>query len=303
MAQPSIGARDAPARAMMPIVLGLTLLGASFPLVAPAIDHFDVYRYRLEINQHPRLCEHMQRVYNGEFRQPWDYRDRSVSDAFPKLDYVVPDAVLEHDLFHSKYPSTPEFERIPWKEGRGYFDNDLKNARPVLIAQFDINNDGTDDLVIKHSFMLSPCPGGGSCPGGEDHIAVLRPGALDISKPLELGAIIKQYLGETPKGSVLSYDTLRYAEKDASMRARIGKRMGARNIRPFVLEGKTYLSIYDAWAVNDPKRRREWMWVLEYKGGGNNPLTRRASGEFEDWQPAKTTTLCRFRMIPAPPER
>ena len=293
MAQPRIRDVDVAYRAVIAVIL---LLGISFPLAALAIDHFDAYRYKLAINKNKELCAHMQRVYTRVFRQPWDYRDRSPSDAFPKFSYVVPDPLVEQDVFYSKYPSAPEFDRIPWKEGRGYFGNDLKNARPVLIAEFDIDNDGKNDLLIKHGFMMSPCPGGGSCPGGEDHIAILRLGAIDARAPLDRAAIIKQYVGEGATGSVLSYDTLRYTANDAPSVRGAGERMSARGIRPFVFQGKTYLSVYDAWAVDDPKERREWMWVIEYRGGGRNPVTR-------DWEPAETQNLCRFDMMPTKNEQ
>ena len=288
MARPRTREVDAGNRAPITLIL---LLSLAFPLAASAIDHFDAYRYKLAINKHKQLCAYMQRVYSQVFRQPWDYRDRSLSDAFPRLSYVVPDPLVERDMLYSQHPSTPEFERIPWREGRAYFGDDLKNLGPVLIAEFDIDNDGRGDLVIKHGFMKSPCPGGGSCPGGEDHIAVLRPGTIDTGGPLNRTAIIRQYVGEAATGSVLSYDTLRYTANDAPPVRGAGERMSARNIRPFVFEGKTYLSVYDAWAVEYPKRRREWMWVIEYRGGGvKNPVT-------GDWEPAQTQNLCRFDMV------
>jgi hypothetical protein len=263
--------------------------------VLAQIDHFDSYEYRLELNANPRVCEHMGRIYNQVFRQPWDYRDRESHKPFPKLAYVPPDSSPALNLSYSQHPTTAEFDRIPWKQGLGYFSYPPRPF-PILIAQFDINNDGRDDLVIKHGFMLAPCSGGGSCPGGEDHIAVLDPGTVDLEKPLDIGLVIGRYVGKSATGSALSYDTLRYREHDVPKGHRAGDRMSARIIRPFVFDSKTYLSVYDAWAVDYPKRRRERMWVLEYQGGGNNPLA-------GDWNWAATRTLCRFRMVPTPTKR
>ena len=302
MAQPS-ARRTLTHRKAAATILGVLLLSLAVPSFAPPIDYFDTYRYSLEIDRDAKLCAHMQGVYNSAFRQPWDLRERSTIGSVSRFDYVVPDPLLKHDLFFSLYPNTPEFEQVRWKEGRGYFENSENNARPILVAQFDIDNDGVEDLVIKHGFMLAVCGGGGSCPGGQDHIAVLRPGAVDLDKPVDRGFVIKQFLGTSPKGSSLSYDTLRYQAGEAPKGSQPGGRMSARIIRPFIFESKAYLSVYDARAVDDPKRRREWMWVLDYKGGGSNPLTRLPGGGVGDWEPAKTTTLCRFRMIPAPTKR
>lgn len=296
MAQLNIRRGTVAHRSAAPLVVGLLLLSIAVPSLAPPIDWFDTYRYSLEINRDAKLCRHMHRVYNSAFRQPWDFRECSAMEAVSRFDYVEPDPSLEPDLSFSKCPSTPEFAKVRWKEGRGYFENRQRDARPILAAQFDIDNDGVEDLVIKHGFILAVCGGGGGCPGGEDHIAVLRPGAVDLDKPIDRGFVIKQYVGTSPKGSALSYDTLRYQEGEAPEGSKTGDRMSARIIRPFIFDSRAYLSVYDAWAVDDPKRRRELMWVLDYQGGGSNPVTR-------DWQPARTTTICRYRMIPTSTKR
>jgi hypothetical protein len=231
MAPPSPGRTQA-CRTAASTILASLLWGLGVPAFAAAIDYFDTYRYTLEIDKDAKLCRHMQDVYAKAFRQPWNYE--RPKHEIPRFGYVVPDSRLEHDLFFSRYPTTPEFERIPWKQGRGYFENNQKNARPILIAQFDIDNDGVEDLVIKHGFMLAVCGGGGSCPGGEDHIAVLRPGAVDLNKPVDRGLVIKQYLGTSPKGSSLHYDTLRYQQGEAPKGSKAGYRMSARIIRPFI---------------------------------------------------------------------
>src|SRR5919201_3914299 len=166
MAQAS--ARELPAyRATAATIVSVLLLTLAAPAFAPPIDYFDAYRYSVEINTDDKLCKHMQAVYSSAFRQPWDYRERSTINAVPRFDYVTSDPLLERYLFFSLYPSTPEFEQVRWKEGRGYFGNDERNATPILVAQLDIDNDGVEDLVIKHGFMLAVCGGGGSCPGGE----------------------------------------------------------------------------------------------------------------------------------------
>src|SRR5688500_3995679 len=79
---------------------------------AQSIDDFDVYRYRLEINENPKLCRHMDRVYNQNFSRPWDFRDRPMLDVFPRLENVERNDLLENRLRYSAYPSSPEFDAI-----------------------------------------------------------------------------------------------------------------------------------------------------------------------------------------------
>jgi hypothetical protein len=263
----------------------LVFVGSAWP--AP-ISNFDVYRYSLEFNKDAKVCQHMERVYNEHFRDPWDYRDRPTLNAFPLLENVEPNPVLAGRLRYSKYPSSPEFDAIDWREGRSFFREAPDKLAPTLVAIVDIDNDGEKDLVIKTQFMLSPRPGGGGSPGGEDAIFVLPVGAIDLRLLLEKNKMFRLTDELTP--SLLSYMTLHYSNEDRPKE--LGKdhnRMWATLIRPFVLDGKTYLSVYVPWAVQDAKRRREWTWVMRYVAGGRNL----GKGE---WEAARVEKICRFRM-------
>jgi hypothetical protein len=107
--------------------------------------------------------------------------------------------------------------------------------------------------------------------------------ALNAETPFE-------YTGQKYPAQI-SDTTLRYTDGDrpSSLSAQ-SQHMGARSIRPFLFDGKTYLSVYVPWAVTSAKQRREWMWVLQYHGGGRNL----GKGK---WEPASVDKLCRFRML------
>jgi hypothetical protein len=255
-----------------------------------SISHFDVYTFKLELNRNQKVCGHMERVYNKHFRVPWDYRQQTMEGVFPKVPYVETNRVLENYPRYSAYPRTPEFDVIAWREGRMFFASSRTQLDPTLLAEVDIDNDGQLDAVVKTQFALSITPGGGSSPGGEDHLWIFKPGTFDVSKPLGIEQLYAARGQDAPRQ--LSYVTLRYTDEDRpAALARDHELMAATIIRPFILGGKTYLSVYVQWAVNDSKRRREWMWVMQYTGGGRNL----GKGE---WEPADVNKLCKFRMLP-----
>jgi len=258
---------------------------------ASPIGDFDTYVYKLELNANNKLCRHMERVYNTEFRRPWDYRDRSMRDAFPRLEGVETDELARSDLRYSAYPTTPEFEAIEWREGRKEWPNASSGRiRPILVAEFDIDNDGRTDLVVKGGFMLSIRPAdSGRSAGGEDRIHILAPDSIERGKTLN-AEVPFEYTGQKYP-SQISGTTLRYTDRDRPYPLTAqNQRMEARSIRPFLFDGKTYLSVYVPWAVTSGKHGREWMWVLQYHGGGRNL----GKGK---WEPANVESLCRFRMV------
>lgn len=278
----------------MKILMIAVSAAALVPTIAGAesgsISEFDSYVYKLEINRDPKICRHMERVYKRNFREPWDYRERRIDDAFAKLGYVEPNRVLENQLWFSAYPEASEFEEIVWREGRNFFAGQPAQTAPTLVSEFDIDNDGQLDVVIKTQFARSIRPGGSSSPGGTDALWVFKRGGVDLSKPLEMDAVYAARGEDSPRQ--LSYVTLRYTDKDrpAALDPEY-EVMAAKIIRPFLLRGKAYLSVYVQWAATDPKRRREWMWVTRYRGGGKNL----GKG---NWEPVEMDKLCRFGMFP-----
>jgi hypothetical protein len=252
------------------------------------ISYSDRYVFRLEKNRDQKVCRHMAGVYKKDFREPWNHRERPLDDAFAKLSYVEPVKVLQNQLWFSAYPQAPEFDAIAWREGRSFFAGEPVQSAPTLVSEFDIDNDGEPDVVIKTQFALSIAPGGGSSPGGMDALWVFKRGGVDLSKPLEMDTVYAARGEHSPRQ--LSYVTLRYTDRDRpGVFGLEHEVMAAKIIRPFLLEGKTYLSVYVQWAVLDPKARREWMWVMQYRGGGRN------FGKGK-WEPAEVDTLCRFKM-------
>jgi hypothetical protein len=258
------------------------LLAAAGPLAAQPISETDVYRYELEMNADAKLCGQMAKVYNSAFRQPWQ-RGKAKAAAFARIKGVARSEALEPQLFYSAHPSSAEFAAVKWQEGRSFYSGSSSPQAATLVAEFDIDNDGTRDVVVKTQFMRSAVAAAGS-----DQLWVLRRKSADPSKPLDMNRVFGKAKEEGVRQ--ISSVTLHYTDKDRPAEIS-GERMAASLIRPVVVNGKAYLAVYVPWAVDDPKQRREWMWLMAYRGGGGSL----GPGK---WEPAKVDKLCRFRMAP-----
>jgi hypothetical protein len=275
--------------------LVLRILSVWIGLSAPAFaGYLDRYRYVLEKSANDKVCRHMQKVYSRDFAHPFkrpgltalknDPNDPAYGPkgryAFPKLPGVSHDNRMTLDMSYSRLPSSPVFEAIEWKEGRYRFESgggpDLGDL-PMLVAEFDINNDGVVDTVIKHKFMLSYFPGG-RAPGGEDALFVFERGAIVLTQRVTSGMFYK-------------------LQDDRKKPAMIPGSYSSRLIRPFLLEGVVYLSAYEqVWEGGEfrdfgrvTKLEGEYMNVLQYRGGGENF----GPGK---WSELETDLVCRIRM-------
>jgi len=265
------------------------LLSVAWAGTAIAGD-LDRYRYVLEESKDDKVCRHMEKVYNGYFAFPWKrpMLDREGTYgpnsryAFPKLPGVTHDDRMTFDMTYSRLPSTPEFDAIEWKEGRYRFvvRRDDHRDRPMLVAEFDIDNNGRADIVIKPQFILGFYPSRRSWPGGEDAFFVFDKREIDLSQPL-------------------TFEMFYEGQSGRKKPARIGFAPGApyRLIRPFVLDGLTYLSAYQQdWPDDDDIAKvREHVDVLRYRGGAENL----GKG---GWSPLQIDRVCRFRMTTVKPQ-
>ncbi|HXZ92884.1 MAG TPA: VCBS repeat-containing protein [Burkholderiales bacterium] len=235
------------------------------------------YQYKLEIGKGAKVCEHMARLYNTRFKQPWAFTlSNPPGPSFARLPGVATraDSYERLGILLSRYPRSGEFDAIDWREGEYLWDaRRPQSMRPALVAVFDINNDGRPDLVVKASFMNSFYPAGGGAAGGNDQLFILPDRKIDADHPLTGEELYDERL--TGKAARIEYDLLGF---------------GARLIRPFIFEGTTYLSVYEQFAMFEPKERRERMWVLKYQSGGHNW----GKGK---WEPLELAKVCRFRMI------
>jgi hypothetical protein len=239
-------------------------------------DYLSHYKYRTEIGGDTPECKQMARVYNLAFGEPFKFLvSDSSSDPYPRFSGIERQQLraFEVGMLLSRHPRSPEFDRIQWREGRLQWTSSDKSAAPMLAANFDIDNDGKDELVIKVSFMFSFYPAGTGAPGGEDELLVIKGGAFDFSKPVSAEAL---------------YDASRNRHVSRIAADLLG--LNARLIRPFIHGGKTYLHIYEQDAMTNDKERREFTHILQYEGGG----TRTPSGE---WTALKVRHVCRFRMV------
>jgi len=155
--------------------LGSFLLAACLSLVArvATAGEFDSYRYELTAGQGHEVCKHMQGVYETNFKRPHDQTAIAAINGVP----LPPPQKDSNRLFRLKssfYPSSPEFEAVPWRivtlqppKDRSY------GPRAALLANLDIDNDGQMDVVVKLSFYGSRF--------GMEELLVLEQKALDAS--------------------------------------------------------------------------------------------------------------------------
>jgi uncharacterized protein len=123
------------------------------------------YRYRLEYSQDRVLCPHMSKVFNSKFKTPW-YRSTlklepdpvlfgvPYSQHFERLPGISYDKRKTYDMFLAKYPTSPEFAAVKWREGRYEPPpGSIYTEPPILVAQVDIDNDGENEWIVKYGFM------------------------------------------------------------------------------------------------------------------------------------------------------
>ncbi len=240
-----------------------------------------VFKYELEESYDDQVCHHMLGVFNSKFSTPWvsepmgdSTGKRSSQDdppvftanpsyaehgkyAFPKLPGVEHDARQTFEMRHTKLPTSPEFDLVPWHEGR------MKNVGAIssmLAADFDIDNDGTMETVLKVNFW------------GVENV-------YSIHAPWDSYYIYNQVDIDSTK--IADYVVL--GEK-------VRHSFEGRFVRPFIFNGKTYLTSYEpffgileeSFSVEIPET--EDMVVQVYHKETNS-------------SPAWMEDICRYQMI------
>lgn len=240
-----------------------------------------VFRYELEESYNDQVCQHMLGVFNSKFSMPWASEPtgfwtgtRSPKNghqvfkenpsyaehgkyAFPKLPGVNHDVRQTFEMRHTKMPTSPEFDLVPWHEGRRKNEGVISS---MLVADFDIDNDGIMETVIKVGFW-----GNGN--------------VYSIHIPWDSYYIYKQ--SDIDPTKITDYVVL-------GKKARYS--IEGRYVRPFIFKGKTYLTSYepffgileDSTRVETPKA--EDMVVQVYHKETNFP-------------PAWREDICRYQMI------
>ena len=114
-------------------VLTLTFLTSGNAIALTSFG--SAYRYKLEMSKDDKVCRHMEKVYKKHFRRPWAYQakiwgdDKRARNVFIRLPGVEFDSNLAQLMTYSRLPSTPEFEVIPWREGRNKFIREMPDNK------------------------------------------------------------------------------------------------------------------------------------------------------------------------------
>ncbi len=207
----------------------------------------EMYSYKLITSKNAVLCKHMTAVYNERFRHPLERGNKPYSlsgttpmlfgvrydNMFERLAGVAYDKGITWDILLSKYPSSPEYDAIRWREGRylgGFPGDESRQYRPFLVAEIDIDKDEQVDELIKTNFMTRKTlsEGVGSSYGGEDSLTIFYSGGLDLNR-LDLDALFSPNTNTT---------------KSRAYDLQLGQQM-----RPFLYRGTVYIAAYEqSWA-------------------------------------------------------
>lgn len=188
----------------------------------------------------------MTQVFNKRFKTPWD-KGWLRLEAVPKIQGTPYDQVfermpgVEYDkeavfaVLLSKYPTSPEFDAVKWKETRLTRDG---KPSPALLAQLDIDNDGRLDWVVKSSFMyrMTTWEGWQQGFGGRDHLELYEQEKFDPS------ALVRS--------SQVPYQSGKPADQRRNIDGHVTDGLDTSQLRPFIFKGKTYLSAYQVFWPN-----------------------------------------------------
>lgn len=246
-----------------------------------------IYRYKLEMSQDDQVCLHMQNVYNKYFREPWNFQtfpNIRHEDYFQRLPGIDYNEKMTMEMSYSRFPSSIEFDRIKWREGRYYYnDNKCDTCQyPFLVSELDIDNNGSKEIVFKLNFMwgFTTRDGGNENDKGSDSLRILPKDDFVINGIIDLR---KSDYGLSNSSSVSFLE--------------------GRQLRPFILDGVTYLSKYESiWPSDEveglptgeyPLPTQEYLHIHKYRGGGQ--FVRPGKYTETNLQP-----ICRLRMLPKP---
>jgi hypothetical protein len=247
----------------------------------------ELYSYKLVDSQDKPLCTHMTKVFNKDFKAPWNIgylglnpnpvtKGKPLNQVFERLPGVEYNERFTFGMIYSKYPITPEFEAIHWREGRycsrsGNLECDT--MRPMLMAQFDIDNDGKQDWILKKSFMKDILSWE-SQHGLGDVLVIFQGDQFDPSLPIESKELWYGQKGNGPS---------RYL-KDALL-------------RPFVFESNAYIAAYQYKLV---KKHKSDAFLLPSDEHMNILRVTKGSYHYglETALRATTDSVCTIRMIP-----
>lgn len=253
--------------------------GTQTPIESARPEEELEYRYRTAMSEDPRLCKHMERVFNAQFRMIWRTEpmpspgpsspySSSGKFAFQRIEGVEHDERTTYDMSLSKWPSSPEFDAIPWRETRvttGAPPNmevpQSDTPRPALTAYVDFDNDGVKDTVIKYGFTA---------------------GYAGIRYRGDANEYLSIWSGTTaPVAPNTSLWSLHHGARE-----RPAVRVNGQYLRPLTYAGRTYVASYEvefeppeSGSASPGTPTRETMTLLEFQPG-------RTGG-----------TVCQFQMI------
>ena len=240
-----------------------------------------VYKYVLVLNHKSDLCQHMGDVFNRDFAHLWDSAPdqlnqpdaapSSLPTPFPPLPGVEQAKQFASTVRYSRYPSSREFDAVPWRLGQIQLGTKLDgppNFQPMLIAHFDFDNDGYIDTVTKLGFPR---------------------GYGELTMPRDTGNTEYISVWRSQADADVNPDSTTLEKESPDDRSAL---VTGGYIRPFIYKGRTYVARYGLRKKVVGVPEREWMLIDEFSYEGSlDPI----SPAFK--RPAlHERVLCRFQM-------
>jgi len=220
---------------------------------------FDItYRYELVVGRDREVCRHMLGIYRKEFRRPWADRAASLGNRDEEL----------WETQYARFPKIAEFDAIRWKAHP--YQTSLR--RTALFAEFDLDNDGANELVVHLGFFTGS-------PGSRDHFWIFPLASVDITEIRTHADFVARIADK--RITVLDHPV---------------------HQRPFIYKSRTYLHAYDYTPAahpgsnpSEPFAPPEFITISEYRG----PLVNAPEAKLER-RGGVMNVVCKIKMIQQP---
>lgn len=212
---------------------------------------FCTYRFDLMMSKSDQVCKHMGGVFNWSFTRMFDLRGFSQK----QKELLGP--------IESNYPSSEEFDAVSWQYPKLFMFTEGGPLHHLPVAEFDIDNDGKEETVIKGSIFSGAWD-------SEESLTIYTQGDIDLTRILTMKEWTQGQVGKRPR---IIY--------------------GGAIIRPFILKGVSHLMMYEFFQPEGEKgsidQPPQTLWIRKYLGGGQ-----RYQGEAT---PQRMEDVCKFNMI------
>ncbi|TLY41328.1 MAG: hypothetical protein E6K59_09635 [Nitrospirae bacterium] len=224
----------------LPLILLLAAHASALQQMEPK-EFAQGVEYTLLMSRDDKVCTHMLALFNSDLKQ----------------------------FGYEKYDAHEEFKSIGWRREKYVrMEGERKVEGSAEVANIDINNDGTKDLLFRRTTSMR---------GYDRHVLHIFPNIATIEKEWTLDEIVRSPGRISHGGYSLEQPPTKGTGK--SKQASIPPLAGVSLLEPFTLHGTTYINmrpLYELSAGSDPASEFSRINVItKYRqgkyGGGPEP--------------------------------